>query len=1023
MTAKNVEDVYELTPMQQGMLFHTLVAHDEGFYIEQAVLTLTGPLDRDPFWWAWQVVVDRHPALRSTFHWDDITKPVQAVHARVVLARDERDWRGLSAAAQDAALDDLLSGERRRGLDLERAPIMRVSLCRVADERFHVALRFSHLVVDGWSVGIALGEFSAAYRARRAGTPLDLAPAVPFRDYVGWWKRADRATAEPFWRDYLAGYTPPAALSLGPVPVLPPTPGARTFAWCDRTLADLAPDLRAFSHRAHVTLHTLVQSAWALVLSRCQDTEDLTVGTTFAHRPADLPGVESIVGCLVGTLPVRSRPEPARPVAEWLRETQDGIIAARDHAGASLVDIQEWSAAPAASELFETIVGFQNMPLPAFTLGADGLALEGYALHTRPHTALVLMVLPGADLPLHLVYDARRFDAPRAELLLSRLRSALASILAHPGGTVGDLDVLAGEERAAVLAEPADGRSVRDRRGRPVPLGVTGELYRGGVPTAGRARRELDGSVVELAPAPGPAHGPRGGADAGPDAGPDIGPDAGSEGTAPAAGPATVEAGTHTETERALAALFADMLRVERVAPHDNLVELGLHSLLGTRAVNRIKQEWKTPLPLRVLFERPTVAALAATIEAGGVPEEPQAGRGGRVDVVAEAVLDPAITPPAVPLPDQPDGPHRVLLTGATGYLGGALLERLLRTTACTVVCLVRSLDPAEGARRVRDAAAAAGRWDDAFADRIEVQPGNLAQQRFGLDPAEFDRLAGEVDEIYHLGAVVNILPAYRRVRPTNVAGTQEILRLAAVRGTPVHAVSPAEVTDCADPGRRGREARLRDDPPHLYNGYIQSKWVADRILGRAQERGLPVVISRAARLVGSPQAGRWKLGDVVGDMARAAVHLGLVPDSDVLLPVSTVDHVAAGIAALARTRGAAGGQYHLTCERPFRFADLAEALAERGYPVRTVPLQDWYAELVRLSQRDRDGSWDLFLSVLGPWVRATVSGWREPLYATDRARALLRDTVACPRVDADFIAACLDHFAAVGLIRVPAGV
>jgi len=933
MSRNNLEDVYELTPMQHGMLFHNLHAPGEGCYVEQTVITLTGRPDQEAFWRSWQLVVDRHPALRTAFRWDGIAKPVQTVAARAELPVETHDWQGHPPAEQRRRLEEMLRAERRRGLDLEAPPIMRVGLHLLDDDRFWVSLSLSHLVVDGWSVGLIMSDFTMAYKAYVRGREPVMAPPGRFRDYVAWWKRQDPSAVGPFWRRYLAGYQPrPLRLDGGDH-----GDAGGAFEWIDLSLADLAAGLRAYSQRHRISLPTLVQGAWTLVLSRATGSLDVVVGTTFAHRPADLPGAESIVGCLVGTVPVRSSLDADRPVREWLHAIQDDVIAARDNAAASLTDIQRWSAAPAGGQLFESIIGFQNMPLPAFMLAEEGLGLDGFEFRTRPHTPLSLMVLPGEDLPLHLIHDRRRVDAKQAQALVEAVRDVLASILHDEPARLGDV-------------HPA------------------------GVGTVALA-------TVDDRPAP--------------------------------VDPVGTAAAT-TETEVALSEIFAELLKLERVGRDDDLIELGLHSLLGTRAANRIRDRWQTSLPLQALFAGPTVAGLAALIEAGGVADDGARDPRAHVDVVREAVLDPAVAPRGVvrwrAVPD------RVLLTGGTGYLGTALLEHLLCTTPATVVCLVRSRESADGRRRVREALAAADRWEDAFDARIEILPGNLAQPRLGLDPDTFAALADGIDEIYHLGAVLNTMPSYRRVRSTNVGGTQEVLRLA-TSGTagpvPVHYVSPAEMTDVADPDRNGLEHLVETPPANLYNGYIQSQWVADRIAGEAAARGVPVVVTRAARLIGSPAPGRWKVGDVVSDIIRGCVALGLVPDSDIALPLSTVDHVAAGIAALARRRAALGHAFHLMAAAPFRFGELAAALDDRGYPAVGVPLEQWYAELVRLSQRDPDGRWDLVLSVLGPWVRANVAGWREPLYTDTRARALLGDAVSPPEIGREFIGRCLDYFAA----------
>lgn len=1045
MRASDIEDVYELSPLQHGMLFENLYAPAEGTYIEQSVLTIGGVLDHAAFWNAWQLVVDRHPALRTTFHWDDIKKPVQTVHRTVPLPRTEEDWRGRTEHEQQEMLEKSLREQRIQGFDLVARPPMHIRLCLLTDELSHLVLCFHHLILDGWSVGIILSEFMAAYQAFYHDRDADLPAAGRYRDYVAWWRRGRGAEVQRYWRDHLADYPPPPPLELGtPQTVAPEDP---PYAWEQSELGDLAADIRAFSRAHRITPHTLIQGAWTAVLSRCLSAEDLTVGTTFAHRPAELPHGESIVGCMVATVPVRTSVASDRRVLDYLHDIQQAIMSARDTAVADLVEIHEWSDIARSARLFESIVTYQNIPLPTLSFAEEGIELRGYTVDTRPQLPLVLMVLPGAELPLRLVHDRRRFGVGQAGLLLARVRSTLRALLRDPEGCVGDLDVRpererriiehAGRDRQTVetiaasgtdlahrlrgVVEPVEIRLL-DERFIGVPLGAVGEICVAGPGAAGLDAAGLDQGAELVADPTGAAWGglvhrsglrarydERGGLEllGGPVADPAAAPE-------PATGGAP-----RTETEKALAELMADILNLPEPGVHDNLVEFGLHSLLGTRAINRIRELWTVSIPLRTVFERPTVAELAGVIEAGGEPEQARANR-RRVDLPAEVTLDASVRAPGPPA--RHGSPDHILLTGATGYLGPFLLERLLRDTTARVTCLVRAAEPDDGLRRVRDALRAAGLWRDAFADRIGVLPGNLAQPGLGLTADDFALLAAKVDEIYHAGAAVNILPAYRRIKPTNVDGTRDILRLAATTRTkPVHYISPAELTEHPDPEKNGREVPLDPVPPETHNGYIESKWVADRLMTLADQRGVPTVVYRAARLVGSAEPAYWKPGDATSEIVQACVHLGLVPDAEITLPASPVDYVAAAMAALSRRPESFGHQYHLVSPQPFSFRVLADALVRAGYRTRLVDLDAWFAELVRLSARLADRRWDLVLAVVGPWKQAARAGQHEPDYDTSRARAALGTAVTCPPVDADYLAAGVDHFAAAGLVPPPA--
>ncbi|MFG1945698.1 thioester reductase domain-containing protein [Nonomuraea sp. NPDC048826] len=937
--AAELEDVYQLSPLQHGMLYHNLYAPMAGNYIEQSLLTLTGRLDVPTFWTAWDTVVARHGALRTTFHWDEISKPVQAVHRRGALEHDERDLSRLSPAEQAEVIHGGFLEERRGGFDLEATPPMRVTLYRLGGDRYKVALRFHHLILDGWSVGIVLSEFMTLYQAGVAGRPANLPLPGRYRDYVAWWKRQRPDDAEAFWREQLAGHRPPPPIRLGGAESLD---GEVSHERENLSLAEVADEVRAFAREHRLTANTLIQSAWALVLAACTATDDVVVGITFAHRPQEMAHADATVGCMVSTVPVRTVIRPDQPVVEWLREVQDLVMAVREHSAVSLVDIHAWSGVPRSEELFESLVAFQNVPLPEFSLAKVGLELEGYSFDSRPHVPFSLAVLPGADFPLRLVYDRRRLGVDGARQLLGAVREALLTIVRGPAEPVG------------ALTDP-------ERLGLPA----------GGAETA-----------------------------------------------RPAAESTTERGAPRNETEAAVAELMAELLGTGPLGVDDNLVEAGLHSLLGTQVVNRVMEQWKTPVSLRALFEEPTVAGLARLIEGGGSDDAGSQVR-GRLDLVAETTLGDGVTPGGEPgwVPD----PERVLLVGATGYAGTALLARLLRDTEATVTCLVRCESEDEGRTRVSEALRAAGLWREERAGRIEIVPGNLAKPRLGLDDGLFADLGTSVDEIYHVGGVVNIMSSYRRVMRTNVEGAREVLELATEgRTVPVHYLSAAALTHHPDPSRTGLELPLDPEVPAGGSGYMQAKWVADRMMTLAQEREVPVALYRASRLIGSPGEEHWKLGDGTSEILRVCARLNAFPDCAVEMTASPVSHVAAAMAALARDKDALGGIFHLVSPRPFTFLDVGEAMGACGYDVRSMELEAWYAELVRLSRRDPAGGWDTAIAVLGPWVRGVLGGMREPAYSCERTAGALGDRLDFPPIDADFLAGCIKHFQRAGHIAAP---
>ena len=169
MSARNIEDIYPLSPMQQGMLFHSIYAPESGMYVEQMSCTLRGSLSVDAFERAWRRVISRHTPLRTAFVWQDLDEPLQVVQRQVSLPLEQHDWRALTSAQQAARLEAFQHEDRQRGLDLSEAPLMRLTLIRLADDRYQFVWTHHHLLIDGWSVPLLFQEVFQLYEAFRQG--------------------------------------------------------------------------------------------------------------------------------------------------------------------------------------------------------------------------------------------------------------------------------------------------------------------------------------------------------------------------------------------------------------------------------------------------------------------------------------------------------------------------------------------------------------------------------------------------------------------------------------------------------------------------------------------------------------------------------------------------------------------------------------------------------------------------------------------------------------------------------------
>ncbi|WP_410586704.1 amino acid adenylation domain-containing protein [Amycolatopsis sp. lyj-23] len=450
-----LEDLYPLSPTQQGMLFHLLYAPEGGVNVEQVTCRLTGDLDVPSLRSAWAAVVARHPVLRTSFHWRDGDTPLQAVHRKVELPWRELDWRDRTAAAQRDALTELLRADRAERFRTESAPLMRLTLVRTGEDTRELIWTHHHLLLDGWSLARVFQEVLAFQRAALTGVEFTPAPARPYRDYLGWLADRDPAQAEAFWRKEFGDFTAPT-----PLPAEPgePVPGTGAATEIVHLTAGQTAAVQECGRRNQVTLGTLVHAAWALVLHRHSMETGVVFGTVVAGRPADLPGVEGMVGQFINTQPVRLVVEPDRPALDWLRDVQCALADARQFEFTPLVEIHGCSAVSRDQPLFESVLVFENYlveQLPEATAARPagmpavdrlrGLEQTGYPL--------TLIAAPGEQVRLQLLYDGDRFCAQTAHRLLEQVRTVLGALADDPRRVVADLPVLAEDEVRQVLAE------------------------------------------------------------------------------------------------------------------------------------------------------------------------------------------------------------------------------------------------------------------------------------------------------------------------------------------------------------------------------------------------------------------------------------------------------------------------------------------------------------------------------------------------------------------------------------------
>ncbi|MEU6483627.1 thioester reductase domain-containing protein [Streptomyces sp. NPDC046887] len=507
-----------------------------------------------------------------------------------------------------------------------------------------------------------------------------------------------------------------------------------------------------------------------------------------------------------------------------------------------------------------------------------------------------------------------------------------------------------------------------------------------------------------------------------------------------AAGPATAAGGggapalPPTGPAGVLATLWAEVLGSDRIEPDQTFFGAGGDSLLAVRLSVRLREELGVDIRPADILTAPTLGSLTALAAVRGqAAASPRRVRGGRPPLgsAPQPALPPEVLPEDIrPAPAGPshcvEAPLRhVLLTGATGFLGAFLLHELLERTGAVVHCLVRS--PGGGLsdpgchKRLRAVLERYGLWNEASAHRVRAVPGDLAQPLLGLGRERFEELARTADLVVHAGAEVNLTYGYRQLRAANVAGTAEVLRLAAAyRTVPIHHVSTVGVFPAAGPptGPVAPDHPL-GDVGLLRNGYAESKWMAERLVQQARERGLPVSVHRPARISGSSVTGACQSSDFLWLLLKGCVEAGAAPSDYVsefdLVPV---DHVAGAIAALATapaSRGT-GGTFHLASGRPRLFTAWVEELRRLGYRLRDLPLDAWHRTVEGLP-----GNAAYPLLGLLPRTAADGPGGGFPRFDPDAALRALRGTRVAPaEVDRELFERYVRFFVREGFLPAP---
>lgn len=453
---RNIAHIYPLSPIQHGILFHSLYSPDSGVYTSQTCSIMHPAPNVHAFEQAWNEVVKRHVILRTAFEWEELDEAVQIVYDEAEIPLEKLDWRGLSKAEQQIRLEDYLSADRRRGFDFSVPPLMRLTLISLDDERAQFVWMIHHLLIDAWSEVLLFSEASAFYQAILKGQILRLEPAPSYVDYVKWFEQQDMSEADAYWRRELEGFSEVTPIG---VKYIREKAAATVETHEAKEIglgAETTEAIKTFARRHGLTLNTITQAAWTLLLSHYSGKTDIVFGITVSGRPISLPEAESIVGPFLNTLPLRVKLPASDTVASWLQKLQAQTSELRQYEYSPLVRVLGLSDLQRGVPLFESNYVFQNAPVirsaPEKERGNRSEIRDSREVHYSNYS-LTFTVIPQKELGLKLTYNVAVFSADVITRMLGHVITLLAGLIADPSRRIFDVSVLSPEERRRLVVE------------------------------------------------------------------------------------------------------------------------------------------------------------------------------------------------------------------------------------------------------------------------------------------------------------------------------------------------------------------------------------------------------------------------------------------------------------------------------------------------------------------------------------------------------------------------------------------
>jgi len=450
MSGNAIEAIYVLSPQQQGMLLESLHSENTGRHVEQKVFSVDNKLDVAAYEMAWQHVMERHPILRTAFVWKAQKEPLQIVLSNASLPIEQHDLCKLPDTEQQQTIKTYLKLDRQRGFDLSKAPLMRLAVFWVTDKSCVLVWSHHHIVMDGWSIPIVSGEVARFYTALYHKQSIQLEAVRPYRDYIAWLTEQDPSHAQHFWQTALKGFRQPTAFPVDQDSL--PLSQQAHYGYQEVHLgADTSMLLLRLAIKHHVTINSIIQGVWALILSRYALKSEVLFGTTVSGRPAELSGVNSMVGLFINTLPFRVTVPVDQLIWPWLQILQTQHLELRQYEYCSTGQIHQWSELPGLLPLYESVLVFENYPVNDQAVPLPSVAQQGMPesefIGAQTNYPLTIIVTTANELSICLVHDTHRLHRDSVIHILSHFQLLLEQLASYPDPSVAYLRSLIAEQQ------------------------------------------------------------------------------------------------------------------------------------------------------------------------------------------------------------------------------------------------------------------------------------------------------------------------------------------------------------------------------------------------------------------------------------------------------------------------------------------------------------------------------------------------------------------------------------------------